>query len=50
MSALGALSQAWVSAEAALPPGRRVTGLMRFGEEWVAFSEIDDAALIEPGA
>lgn len=33
------LSQAWVSAEAALPLGWRLTGFMQFGSEWVAFSE-----------
>lgn len=38
MSTLGALSMAWVSAEAALPLGWRLTGLMAFGDEWVAFS------------
>ena len=35
---LGALSQAWVSAEASLPLGWRLTGLMQFGAEWIAFS------------
>ena len=39
MTTLGALSQAWTSAEAALPLGWHVTGLMRFGGQWVAFSE-----------
>ena len=39
MAPLGALSQAWTSAEASLPLGWNVTGLMRFGGEWVAFSE-----------
>jgi hypothetical protein len=36
---LGALSQAWVSAEAALPLGRQVSGLWRFEGLWVALSE-----------
>ena len=39
MGSLGALSQAWVSAEAALPLGWQLSGLMKFGGEWVAFSE-----------
>jgi hypothetical protein len=39
MGSLGALSQAWVSAEAALPLGWQLSGLMRFGGEWIAFSE-----------
>jgi len=39
MTTLGALSQAWVAAEASLPLGWQLTGLMRFGGEWVAFSE-----------
>jgi hypothetical protein len=39
MSQLGALSQASVSAVASLPLGWRITGLMRFGDEWIAFSE-----------
>jgi len=39
MTTLGALSQAWVATEASLPLGWRITGLMRFGSEWVAFSE-----------
>jgi hypothetical protein len=39
MTSLGALSQAWTSAEASLPLGWQLTGLMRFGGEWVAFSE-----------
>ena len=45
MGGLGALSQAWVSAEAALPLGWQLSGLMKFGGEWVAFSEgptVDD--------
>ena len=36
---LGALSQAWVSAEASLPFGWEIGGLWRFGDEWVALSE-----------
>lgn len=32
MAPLGALSQAWVSAEASLPLGWRIRGLWRFGE------------------
>ena len=39
MTKLGAISQSWIAAEASLPLGWRLTGLMRFGGEWVAFSE-----------
>ncbi len=44
MSMLGDLSQAWVSAEAALPLGWRLTGLRQFGAGWVAFSNGPGAA------
>jgi hypothetical protein len=38
MAALGALSQAWTTVEAALPPGWQITGLNRepHDEGWVA--------------
>ena len=39
---LGALSQASVSAEATLSPGWRLTGVMLFGEERIAFSNGPD--------
>lgn len=39
MAPLGALSQAWVSAEASLPSGWETAGVCRFGDEWVALSE-----------
>jgi len=39
VTTLGALSQAWTTAEASLPLGWQLTGLMRFGGEWVEFSE-----------
>jgi hypothetical protein len=39
MAALGALSQAWVSAEASLPLGWQIIGLWRFDGLWVALSE-----------
>ena len=39
MTTLGALSQCWIAAEASLPLGWQLTGLMQFGGEWVAFSE-----------
>ena len=39
MAPLGALSQAWVSAEASLPLGWVIRGLWRFDELWVALSE-----------
>jgi hypothetical protein len=35
MAALGALSQAWTSAEAALPLGWRLSGLYRFEDTWI---------------
>ena len=39
MAPLGALSQAWVSAEASLPLGWEIRGLWRFGDLWIALSE-----------
>jgi hypothetical protein len=39
MAPLGALSQAWVSAEASLPIGLQLSGLWRFDDLWVALSE-----------
>ena len=39
MAALGALSQACVSAEASLPLGWQIRGLWRFDDLWVALSE-----------
>jgi hypothetical protein len=36
---LGALSQAWVSAEASLPLGWQIRGLWRFDDVWIALSE-----------
>jgi hypothetical protein len=39
MTALGALSQAWSAAEAALPLGWRVSGVYRFGELWIGLAE-----------
>jgi len=39
MAPLGALSQAWVSAEASLPLGWQIRGLWRFDDLWVALSE-----------
>ena len=39
MAPLGALSQAWVSAEASLPLRWRVSGLWRFDDLWIALSE-----------
>jgi hypothetical protein len=45
MAPLGALSQAWVSAEASLPLGWEIRGLWRFDDLWIALSEgptIDD--------
>ena len=41
MAALGALSQAWTSAEASLPLGWQISGLYRFDELWVALAEGD---------
>ena len=42
MAPLGALSQAWVSAEASLPRGWEIAGVWRFGDEWIALSEGPD--------
>jgi hypothetical protein len=39
MAALGALSQAWTSAEASLPLGWRVSGLYRFEDTWIGLAE-----------
>jgi hypothetical protein len=39
MAPVGALSQAWVSAEAFSPLGWQMRGLWRFGGLWVALSE-----------
>jgi hypothetical protein len=39
MAPRGALSQAWVSAEASLPLGWHIRGLWRFEGLWVALSE-----------
>jgi hypothetical protein len=39
MPPLGALTQAWTAAEAALPLGRQITGLYRFGERWIGLAE-----------
>ena len=36
---LGALSRAWVSAEASLPLGWQIRGPWRFDDLWVALSE-----------
>jgi hypothetical protein len=42
VTSLGALSQAWVSADASLPLGWQISGLWRFGDLWVALSEGPD--------
>jgi hypothetical protein len=39
MAPLGALSQAWVSAEASRPLGWQISGLWRFGDVWNALAE-----------
>ena len=39
MAPLGALSQAWVSAEASLPLGWQLSGLYRFDELWIGLAE-----------
>jgi hypothetical protein len=36
MGPLGALSQAWVRAEASLPLGWQISGLWRFDDGWIA--------------
>jgi hypothetical protein len=44
MSALGALSMAWVSAEASRPLGWKITGLMLTdGDDWLATAVGPDA-------
>jgi hypothetical protein len=42
VTALGALSQSWVIAEASLPLGWRISGPWRFDAMWVALSEGPD--------
>jgi hypothetical protein len=39
MAPLGALTQAWTAAEAALPLGWQVIGLYRFGDVWIGPAE-----------
>ena len=39
MASLGALSQAWTSAEASLPLGWRLSGLYRFEDLWIGLAE-----------
>lgn len=39
MSPLGALSQAWVSANASLPQGWKIVGLWRFSDAWISLAE-----------
>ena len=39
MPPLGALTQAWTAAEAALPLGWQLSGLYRFDELWVGLAE-----------
>lgn len=39
MAPLGALTQAWISAEAALPLGWQINGVYRFDDLWIALSQ-----------
>jgi hypothetical protein len=39
MPALGALTQAWTAAEAALPLGWQISGPYRFDAVWIALGE-----------
>ena len=39
MAPLGALTQAWTSAEASLPLDWQLNGLHRFGDLWVGLAE-----------
>jgi hypothetical protein len=39
MASLGALSQAWTSAEAALPLGWQLAGLYHFEDTWIGLAE-----------
>jgi hypothetical protein len=50
MAPLGALSQAWVSAEASLPRGWEIAGVWRFGDEWIALSEGLDRDYLDASA
>lgn len=42
MAPLGALTQAWTAAEAALPLGWHVAGVWRFDDTWIALGEGPD--------
>lgn len=42
MAPLGALTQAWTSAEASLPLGWQMSGLYRFDDLWVGLAEGPD--------
>jgi hypothetical protein len=39
MAPMGALSQAWTSAEASLPLGWKINGLYRFDDLWVGLAQ-----------
>jgi hypothetical protein len=39
MTAQGALTQAWTSAEASLPLDWKISGLYRFNELWIGLAE-----------
>ena len=39
MAPLGAISQAWTSAEASLPLGWDICGLYRFDDTWIGLAE-----------
>ncbi len=42
MAPLGALTQAWTAAEAALPVGSHIAGVWRFDGTWIALTEGPD--------
>lgn len=49
MAPLGALTQAWTSAEASLPLGWQLAGLYRFEDLWIGLAEgpeFDDTARV----
>jgi hypothetical protein len=48
MAPLGALSQAWTAADAALPLGWRLSGPYRFDEFWVGLAMVRPSMAASP--
>ena len=46
MPPLGALTQAWVSAQASLPLGWQIRGLWRYDDLWIALGEVQPSMTI----